>query len=416
MNINPKEEAKKVFPEACEIRHHIHSYPELGEEEVKTSEYVMSKFREYGIVFTDDVPGYGIVAQIGNGEKAIAFRAELDALPVCEETLEFMHERTGSLENELAEFDSWESKNPGIMHACGHDVHMAILLAAGKVLKEHEDEISDAGYSVKLFFQPAEETIGGADRMVKAGFMDNPHVERVFALHVSPDYPLGMISLKNGAMNAGVQDFDIIVKGKSAHGAHPEGGVDSIVVASSIVLALQTISSRANSPTTPIVVTIGAIHGGETHNILAGEVKLTGTLRTLTDELRDENKARIEQIASMTAAAYGAEVEINWYDTVFPALINAPDSADIVRRCMTDLYGSDKIHEMDESSMGGDDFAFFSQVAPGTLFDIGTATSGTLPGESNYYGLHSEHYLPTDDVMEIGIAMELAIVSKCMED
>lgn len=412
MNINPKEEAKRVFPEACEIRHHIHSYPELGEEEERTSEFVMSKLSEYGIEFTDDVPGYGIVGQIGHGEKAIAFRAELDALPVCEETAGFMHERTGLLQNEMAECDSWESKNPGVMHACGHDVHMATLLGAAKVLKEHEDELDASGYSVKLLFQPAEETIGGADRMVKAGFMENPHVERVFALHVSPNHPLGTISLKNGPMNAGVQDFDLIVKGKSAHGAHPEGGVDSIVVASSIVLALQSISSRATSPTTPIVVTIGAIHGGETHNILAGEVKLTGTLRTLTDELRDENKARIEQLASMTAAAYGAEVEFNWYDTVFPALINAPDSTDIVRKCMSDLYGSENIHEMPEPSMGGDDFAFFSQVAPGTLFDIGTATSGTLPGEANYYGLHSEHYLPPDAVMEIGIALELAIVNE----
>ena len=388
-------ETEKIYPEIVAIRRHFHMHPELSECETETAAFVAAKLEEYGIPYTAHVAGVnGIVAQIGHGNHAVGIRADMDALPVTEATgLEYC------------------SQNPGVMHACGHDMHTAMLLGTGKLLKGIEAEIDAMDGAVKLFFQPAEETIGGAEPMIQAGFLENPQVERVFSLHVDPNYPVGSIVLKYGPMNAQTQGFTIHAEGVSCHGAHPEGGVDAIVMASEIVLALQTISSRYNAPTTPVIVTVGTFNSGTASNIVSGESILTGTMRALRGEVMERNMKLVETLVDGIGKAYGGHAWVEWADDFYPALINDDKVTATVEQVAAELLGKDKINFMPEPSLGADDFAFFTRAVPGTYFNVGTAVEG-----QPFYSLHNEHYAPAEEALKVGMAMEVASALRLLSE
>lgn len=387
-----KKEVEKIYPLAVEIRRHLHANPELSEHETETAKYISEILTEYGVRHTCGIAGNGIVAVIGEGERAAAVRADIDALPVTE--------CTGL---------SCSSLRSGVMHACGHDMHTAILLTAGIILKSIESELTDANHAVKLFFQPAEETVGGAKRMIDEGCMQNPKVEGVIALHVDPANKSGTVALKYGPMNAQTQGFKLIVRGKSCHGAHPEGGIDAIVIASSIVNALQTIPSRFNAPTTPVVVTVGTFHAGEAGNIVSGEAVLTGTIRALKPDIMAANKTQFESVASGIASAWGGSAEVCWEDDFYPALINDDSVTALIEETAAELFGKEKIMIMKEPSLGADDFAFFTEAVKGSYFNLGTAVDG-----EPVYPLHNEHFAPCEEAMKTGIAVETAAVLKLL--
>ncbi len=389
------EAAKELYPETVRIRRHLHSHPELSEHEENTSRFVRSILDEHGISYTSGVAGFGIVAQVGDvkdGCRCIAVRADMDALPVCEAT---------GLE--------YASENPGVMHACGHDMHTAILLSTGILLKKLDDEGRLNG-AVKLFFQPAEETVGGASPMIEAGFLKNPDVSAVTALHVDPEYPAGTIVLKYGPMNAATGSFTLTVRGKSCHGAHPDAGIDTIVVSAQVITAVQSISSRFMAPTTPVVVTIGSISGGTAGNIIAGEVVMRGTIRALDMDTMAKAKNLFVQIAKNTASAYGASAEVQWADDYYPALINDDDVTRAVEETTDEYLGHDMVRHMPEPSLGADDFAFFTQSVKGTYFNLGVTKEG-----DPVYSLHNEHFAPAEEAMLNGVIIQTASALKLLE-
>ncbi|MDY6038714.1 MAG: M20 family metallopeptidase [Eubacterium sp.] len=387
-----KKEIEQIYPEIVKIRRHLHENPELSEHEEKTAAYVCDILDKHNIKYQSGIAGFGIVAQIGGGSKAVGIRADMDALPVLEATdLDFA------------------SKTDGVMHACGHDIHTAILLGSAMLLKKMENKINRVDGAVKLFFQPAEETVGGAEKMIAAGCLENPKVDRVISLHIDPVYPSGSVIFKYGAMNAATQGFNIIVNGKSCHGAHPEGGIDAIVVASEIVTSLQTISSRFNAPTTPVIVTVGAFHAGDAGNVIAGTAKLTGTVRALAPDVMDASKEQLERIARGIASAYGGTAEVIWHNDGYPALINDDETTALVESCAKELYGDENIIIMPEPSLGADDFAYFTEAAKGCYFNIGVTKQG-----ETIHPLHNEHLSPDEESMKTGIAVEIASVIKML--
>lgn len=384
--INPL--SKDILAEMVHLRRHLHQYPELSGQEHQTLAFIRSQLEQLSIPFTTYENG-GICAMIGRGESAIGIRADIDALPI--------EEKTGL---------PYASQNIGVMHACGHDIHTAVLLGLARLLKKEEATLPAM---VKLFFQPAEETVGGAKVMVEGGCMEGPQVERVLALHVDPTLPVGAASFLPGKMNAAVIELDIAIHGKSCHGAHPEMGVDAIAAAAQIISALQLIPSRFTAPTEPVVITIGKIQGGTGRNIVAGEVHLQGTVRVLDKKNGDQVKHLIRQTVQGTAAALGAEAEITLTDD-YPALINHATLSLQMAELARELLRKENVVMLDSPSMGADDFAYFTQAAPGCYFNIGTAAPGTAP-----QSLHSEHFAPDEGCMQVGLALLHAGVQAYME-
>lgn len=381
--------ARSVFDDMVALRRKLHQHPELSGEEHNTLTLIASRLDALNIPYLTYENG-GICAMIGKGARAIGIRGDIDALPVQEET---------GL--------PYASEVPGVMHACGHDIHTAILLGAAQLFKSVEDELNGM---VKLFFQPAEETVGGAQVMVEGGCMQNPPVDHVLALHVDPTLPVGSAGFLPGKMNAAVINLDITVRGTGCHGAHPEQGVDAIVVAAQLITALQTVDSRQTAPTTPVVVTIGAISGGTKRNIVAGEVRMQGTVRVLDMDTAVLVKERIRRIAENTAAAYGAQADVALTDD-YPALTNHTALTHSMAAEARRLLGEDKVVFFENPSMGADDFAYFSSAAPGCYFNIGTTAPGQPPQM-----LHSEHFAPDESCMLTGLALFSAGVWKLMEE
>jgi len=377
------ESARSVFEETVCLRHHLHQNPELSGEERNTLAFIVDFLKRHDITHHVHSNG-GVTAVIGKSSRAVGIRGDMDALPV--------QENTGI---------EWASCNPGVMHACGHDVHTAILMGAAKMFKATEEDLP---YAVKLFFQPAEETVGGAKTMIDEGCMEAPHVDGVLGIHVDPTIPLGSALFLPGKMNAAVIDLKIIVRGIGCHGAHPEQGVDAIVAAAHIITALQTVDSRLTAPTEPVVVTIGSIHGGTGSNIVAGEVVLKGTVRVLSMETAVVVKKHIRNIVTSVAAAWGAQADIDLIDN-YPALVNDKAVTNLMADEARRLIGDKNVILADTPSMGADDFAYFTNAAPGCYFNIGTAEPGK-PVES----LHSNSYAPHDDCILTG----LALVSACL--
>ena len=381
------ERACAAAVEATTLRRELHRHPELSGKETETLNRIAEALEAMGISYERYPDGAGITATIGAGERCIGLRADIDALPVTEET---------GLD--------YASEHVGVMHACGHDVHTAVLLGVARMLKEREGELKGR---VKCFFQPAEETSGGAEGMIRNGAMEG--VEAVLALHVDPCTPVGTASFLPGKMNAKVIDLNLRVIGEGCHGAHPEQGVDAIVVAAQMISALQTVCSRQTAPTKPVVVTIGTINGGTKANIVADEVRMKGTVRVLEEGLGESVKAQIRRICEGVAAAYGASVEVGLHDDN-PALANDRDLTYAMADLAGKLLGKEKVIYLEEPSLGADDFAFFSNLAPGCYFNIGTKA----PGQTGQ-ALHAPTFAPDEGCIPVGIALLTAAVSEFLE-
>ncbi|MBQ2957482.1 MAG: amidohydrolase, partial [Clostridia bacterium] len=296
----------------------------------------------------------------------------------------------------------FRSEHEGMMHACGHDAHAAILLGAAKVLSGMRDQLHGR---VKLLFQPAEESEGGAEPMVAAGAMENPHVDRVYGLHVMSRLETGMVETRPGTLNASTDGVKLIVHGTGGHGAYPESCADAIVCAAQIITALQTLVSRNLSPLSSAVLSLGMIEGGTAGNIICDEVRIRGTLRTANSEIREMMKKRIHEVAEGVALAMGctAEVEIT---PGYAALVNDANEAARIRRVAARLFGEEHSIEKPEPSMGGEDFSFFSDCAPGAFFHIGCTPKGKLPAPA----LHSKDFYLDEECLTIGTLMHVALV------
>jgi amidohydrolase len=356
--------------------------PELGNREVETARLIASRLEPLGFEVRTGVAKTGVVAILRGGQPgpAVAVRADMDALPV--------QEATGL---------PYKSLNPGIMHACGHDVHSSVVLGTALVLNALKADLKG---SVTFLFQPAEEGApegeeGGADLMVREGALDDPPVSAVFGFHVWPA-PLGQVLFAPGNVTAAADSFDIVVKGRSAHAARPHEGLDAVVIAAEIVNALQTVVSRAADPTDPAVLTVGTISGGTRRNIIADRVALSGTVRTLSEANQRKVRALMESVVKNITAAYGAGYEFE-YKTGNPSVFNNPELAAAMTPTLVQLLGKDKVVEW-KPQMIAEDFAFLAKKAPGFYFFLGVRGPGQ-PATP----LHSPAFNPDERAIPIGM-------------
>ncbi|UJF15576.1 amidohydrolase [Jeotgalibaca sp. MA1X17-3] len=341
------------FEETVEMRRYLHQYPEPSFEEKETAQYILEKLRSFGIqdIQENVGNGYGIVAKIKGAHPGptIAFRADFDALRIQEE-------------NKV----SYKSKKEGVMHACGHDTHTATLLSVAQVLFNHREDLHG---TVVLLHQNAEEVLpGGAKSMVEAGAMED--VDYVFGQHVQALLEAEKIGYTPGYAMAAADFFTISIQGKGGHGAYPHETIDSVIIATKIVEALQTLVSRTINPLHPAVVTVSTIQaGGEANNIIADTAMIKGTVRTYQEEARDTIQREMEVMANSVADMYHATCKVNYtrgYDSVY----NHPEETSRFVSLMKEKFGEDNIVERDPT-MGGEDFGYFSKVKPGVFFNVG---------------------------------------------
>ncbi len=369
-----------IVDRMIELRRAIHQNPELSHEENATSALVRSELKAAGIGPIVEVAGTGLIVDIPGSSDGptLAIRADLDALPITEQT-------------GLA----FASRNDGVMHACGHDSHTAMVLAAALTLKNTPE--SFAG-TARIIFQPAEEAEPLGGRVVVAeGHLDS--VNGVIGIHVDPLLATGRIGVRAGAFSASSDELNIIVQGTSAHGAKPHEGVDGIVVAAALVSQLQSVVSRSRNPAELLVVTLGTIEGGTIRNILADEVRLTGTIRTTSEDVRTMAHTRIRAIADGLALAYGAtiDIEINQGE---PVLMNDAAMVELINDAATDVGGPDCAFAAEPSS-ASDDFAFYGQVTPGVYFRLGVGNQA----KGCYHPLHHPEFAIDEDAMSLGAAV-----------
>jgi len=372
----------RILPQIMELRHTLHAHPELCHEEHATSRTVADRLNRLpGLVVQTGVGGTtGIKAVLG-GDKcgpAVLLRADMDALPV----------------QEVADLP-YRSQVAGKMHACGHDGHTACLVGVATVLAEIADELPGP---VVFIFQPAEETGGGGQILVDAGILDSPKVGAAFALHGWPKLQVGQIGICRGQAMAATGGFHIVVKAKGAHGAAPHESPDPIVISARIIDALQQIASRMISPLVPVVVTVGTIHGGTALNIIPSRCEMSGTVRALSDDVRAEVLQHVERIAKGIAAAFGADAEVEIREA-YPALYNDPAACDFVAAVAREVIGPDAVVEHGPT-MGGEDFAYYLQKAPGALIRLGV----DAPNRPSAM-LHQAHYDFNDDALPVGMKL-----------
>lgn len=377
-------EAENIKDWMVKIRRDFHMNPELSTEEFRTRDKIVEYLEDMGIEYKTGIADTGVAGIINGkrGGKTVALRADMDALPIQDK-------------KDVV----YKSTVDGKMHACGHDAHVAILLGTIKILKDMEENLHG---NVKLFFQPAEETVGGAKRMIEAGVMENPKVDAVFGLHVSPEINVGKIGIKYGQTNAYTDGVKIIVYGKGGHAARPQEGIDSIVIASQIVMALQSIVSRNIDPISSVVVTIGTINGGTRGNIIADRVKLTGTIRTLEPNMRELVIKKIENIVTQIAEAMGGKARCIIKEG-YPALVNTNEIIDIVRDSGEGILGADNVIVLENPRLGGEDFAYFAKAAPSAFYRLGcgNAEKGII------HGAHSCLFDIDEDCLVFGAALQV---------
>lgn len=367
-----------------EVRRDFHMYPELSTEEVRTKQKIIEYLKAMKIPYREFALNHGLEALIEGeaGGGTVALRADMDALPITDEKKAI-----------------YKSKCPGKMHACGHDAHLTILLGAAKVLKENCKLFKG---TVKLIFQPAEETIGGAAPMIKEGVLSGPKVDMIFGLHVSPEIETGRIGVKYGQMNASSDSIKIKVFGNSCHGAYPHQGTDAIVIVGYIITALQTIISRNVDPREAAVISIGRIRGGDLSNIIAEEVELHGTVRSLNEKTRREVLERIYKILDNITEAMGGSFELQ-VEEGYPALINHERAVDIVKNNGINLLGREKVLEIEKASLGVEDFAYFLQNTTGAFFRLGSAKKE----KKSNYPAHSNLFDIDEDCLMLGVKLQV---------
>ena len=374
----------EIKDELIDIRRDFHMNPEIGGNEFRTMKRICEYLDSWGIEHIKGVAETGVVAIIRGKKdgKTIGVRADIDALPITEE-------------NDVL----YKSLNNGIMHACGHDGHTAIALGTAKILKSMESELSG---NVKIFFQPAEETTGGAERMIKDGCLKNPDVNYIIGLHVDPSINTGKISMKYGKMMAASDEITIVVKGKSTHGAQPHEGIDPIFIASNLVMSLQSIISRNLSPVNSAVFTLGSINGGTKGNIIPDEVKMTGILRTLDDNTRIYMKDRIKSIVENVANGLGGEGKLIIRES-YCALINNDETVEVVRNIAQNTLGKENVIMNEFPSMGTEDFAYFSQAVNSCYYNLGCRNE-----EKNaIYPIHSSKFNLDESCLGVGVELQV---------
>jgi carboxypeptidase Ss1 len=341
--------------EIISIRRKIHADPELSYQEFRTAKIVEDKLKSLGISVKSHVGGTGVVGVLKGSSpgKVVALRADMDALPVQENV-------------DL----SFKSKNDGVMHACGHDTHVAMLLGAAMLLAKNKDELKG---TVKFLFQPAEEHggRGGAKPMIEDGAMENPKVDYVFGLHIGiTEFPSGTFSLRGGALLAAPDSFTIRIVGHGGHGSQPEKTVDPIFVATQVISAIQGISSRMIDQRQPFVISVCSIHSGSKDNIIPDDAVLSGTIRTLDEETRSEAKRIFKQVVSSTAKAFGARAEIELMQDAYPVTVNDEEVAERTIEILKQIKGTKT--KVSEPILGGEDFSRFLQKAPGAFYFLST--------------------------------------------
>ena len=368
------------------VRHDLHAHPELGYEEHRTSEKVRGELDALGIKYVADMArGTGVLAHLpGDSDRATMLRADMDALPI--------EEATGV---------DYSSTTPGVMHACGHDGHTTILLGAARVLARLA---SDGGLPrpVTFVFQPAEEGGAGAKLMVEQGALDGsrigPPVDHAFGLHGWPRLPLGMLATRDGVLLAAADKFEITIDGEGCHAAWPHVGRDAIVAAAEVVSALQTICPRSVSPMESCVLSVTQIHAGNAFNVMPSTVHMAGTVRTLSEPVRELIVERMQQVITHVAQAHRCTGELNFI-IGYPATHNDPQAADIFRSVAPDVVGADHVHDFDKPVMGGEDFSFYGQAVPACFFALGLIP----PGEESMPDLHQPGFNFNDDAIAIGV-------------
>lgn len=369
--------------ELIDIRRHLHQYPELSFQEFETSSFVKTQLSKLGIPFKDGYATTGIVAHIEGRNPAsacIALRADMDALPI--------HEKNTA---------NYASKNEGVMHACGHDVHTTCLLGAAMILNTIKDQFDG---TIKLLFQPGEElSPGGASIMIAEGALLHPVPKAILGLHVFPELPAGYVGFREGQYMASADEIYITVKGKGGHAALPHKTIDPIVIAAQIIIGLQQVVARKANPITPSVLSFGKIQGGFANNVIPEQVKIEGTFRTFDEVWRNEALLLITHVSEQIAAAFGASVEVQ-IPLGYPSLYNAPKLTAAMKMHAVSILGNDKVVELD-MRMTGEDFSFYTQHMDGCFFRLGTNRNN----EAFTHPVHTAEFDIDEYALELGAGM-----------
>ncbi len=385
-----KKLAKDYFPEFIAVRHHIHANPELSYQEFETSKFIQNKLAEFGIPYevkaTTGV--VGLIKGKNPGNRVIAIRADIDALPILEE-------------NDVP----YRSTKKGIMHACGHDVHTTCLLGAAKILNELRNEWQG---TIKLIFQPGEEkNPGGASYMIKDGVLDNPKPSGIIAMHVHTGMPVGKTSFRSGKVMASADELYFTIKGKGGHAASPHLCVDPILIASHLIIALQQVVSRNANPFNPTVLSITSFQGGATTNVIPNEVKLMGTFRAMDEKWRAEAHQLIERVSKKLVHSMGGEVDIH-IDKGYPAVINNEKLNETVKIAAEKFLGKENVEET-ELRMGAEDFGYYAQQIPACFYRVGVMNKE----KGITSGVHTPTFNIDENAIEVGMGL-MAWLGTCI--
>jgi amidohydrolase len=381
-----RELARQYAPEFIKVRQHLHANPELSYQEFETSKFVQQKLSEFDISYEVKATT-GVVGLIHGkdpGSRIVALRADMDALPITEQ-------------NDI----SYKSLKPGLMHACGHDVHTSCLLGAAKILSATKNEWQG---TVKLIFQPGEEkNPGGASLLINEGVLDNPVPKAIFALHVNPQLETGKLSFRAGKVMASADEIYITIRSKGGHAAAPHLTADTILVASHLIVALQQVISRNNNPLFPSVLSITSFQGGHTTNVIPSEVKLMGTFRAMDEEWRSKAHGIIRKLSTELVHSMGAEIDLH-IDVGYPAVYNNEQLNDEARKLAEAYIGASNVSET-EMRMGAEDFGYYSQKIPGCFFRLGTANKA----KGITAGVHTPLFNIDENAIEIGMGIMAAM-------
>ena len=387
-----KEESKSISDWIVKIRRELHEHPELMYEEFRTSELIRRELDKLDIQYKHPIAETGVLASIGNGNgPCVALRADMDALPIHEET-----------------DVPFKSKIDGKMHACGHDCHVSMLLGAAKLLKNKESEING---TIKLLFQPAEEGGAGGKLMREEGALENPEVERIFGLHVWPQMPSGQIGSREGTFLAATSSLSLTVKGVGGHAAVPQLTKDPVLTSARIITNLQSIISRELDPMESGVVSITVVNGGNASNVIPSEVKVKGTLRSLTMNGLKELQKRVKEIAEGIAQTHGCEAIVEYVGNDYPPTVNDSEMWKFAKNVGIELLGDDNVSDLD-AVMGGEDFAYYTEKVKGCFVVLGMNN----PDIDATYSVHHPMFKADEDALHIGTALHTIFALKSLEE
>lgn len=385
-------EAKELQEWIVGLRRELHRFPELSYHEVRTSALVRRTLDELGIPYRYPVAETGVVATLGRSDgPCVALRADMDALAI--------HEQADV---------PFRSEIDGKMHACGHDCHTAMLLGAAKILKRHEASLTG---TVKLLFQPAEEGDAGAERMCQQGALENPKVQRVFGLHVWPALPTGTIGGRTGTFLAAAGQLNIVVHGQGGHAAMPHKAIDPVTTAAKVICELQTIVSRELDPLEPGVVSITMVHAGHAYNVIPPTVELSGTIRSLSLEGLRFLQQRVREIAERICEAHRCRAEVSFPGNDYPPTLNDAALWQVARELGSELLGAEHVVEQ-PPVMGGEDFAYYTQQAPGCFVALGMRNEA----QGAVYNVHDPRFKMDETALPLGSALHVAFALRSLDE